>query len=41
MSKKHELTMTSLLYMLLVIFIHIASEGVTNFRTDSLPFALS
>ena len=40
MSKKHELTMASLLYMLLVIFIHIAAEGVTNYRTDSLPFAL-
>ena len=40
MTKKHELTMTSLLYMLLVIFIHIAAEGVTNFRTDSFPFAI-
>lgn len=26
--------------MLLVIFIHVASEGVTNYRTDSLPFAV-
>lgn len=40
MSKKHELTVTSLFYMLLVIFIHVASEGVTNYRTDSLPFAV-
>ncbi len=40
MTKKHELTMTSLLYMLLVIFIHVAAEGVTKFRTDSLPFAV-
>lgn len=40
MSKKHELTMASLLYMLLVIFIHIASECVTGYRTDSLPFAV-
>ena len=38
--KKHELTLTSLLYMLLVIFIHIAAEGVSGLRTDSLPFAL-
>ncbi len=40
MSKKQELTMASLLYMLLVIFIHLASECVTGYRTDSLPFAV-
>lgn len=40
MSKKCELTVTSVFYMTLVIFIHIASEGVTNYRTDSLPFAV-
>lgn len=40
MSKKYELTMASLLYMLLVIFIHIAAECVTGYRTDSLPFAV-
>lgn len=38
MAKKHELTLTSILYMLLVIFIHIAAEGVTEYRTDSLLF---
>lgn len=32
--------MASLLYMLLVIFIHAAAEGVTNYRTDSFPFAV-
>ncbi len=40
MSKKYELTVASLLYMLLVIFIHLASECVTGYRTDSLPFAV-
>ncbi|MBQ4592200.1 MAG: acyltransferase [Clostridia bacterium] len=40
MKKKHELTLVSLLYMLLVIFIHAASECVTGFRTDSFPFAV-
>ncbi len=40
MTKKHELTLASLLYMMLVIFIHIAAEGVSNARTDSLPFVL-
>ncbi len=40
MTKKHELTMASLLYMLLVIFIHAAAECVTEYRTDSLPFAV-
>lgn len=32
--------MASLLYMLLVIFIHVASECVTGYRTDTLPFAV-
>lgn len=32
--------MASLLYMLLVIFIHIAAECVTEYRTDSIPFAV-
>ena len=40
MIKKHELTLTGLLYMLLVIFIHVAAEGVSCYRTDSLPFAV-
>lgn len=40
MSKKHELTMTSLLYMVLVIFIHASAECVTEYETDSLPFAV-
>lgn len=39
MTRKHELTLTGIFYMLLVIFIHIAAEGVTEYRTDSLPFA--
>lgn len=40
MTKKPELSLTSLLYMSLVIFIHAAAEGVSSFRADSLHFAL-
>ncbi len=32
--------MASLLYMVLVIFIHVAAEGVSGYRTDSFPFAV-
>ena len=38
--RKGELTVASVIFMLLVIFIHVAAEGVTGYRTDSVHFLL-
>lgn len=38
--RKGELTAASVIFMLLVIFIHIASEGVNGYQRDSIQFVL-
>lgn len=38
--RKGELTITSVIFMLLVIFIHAASEGVNGYQRDSIHFVL-
>ncbi|MGN1345313.1 MAG: acyltransferase [Eubacteriales bacterium] len=40
MAKKPELTLAGLLYMLLVLFIHAASECVTGYNPASFPFTV-
>lgn len=36
--RKGELSIASVIFMILVIFIHVASEGVSGYRTDSVQF---
>jgi len=38
--RRGELSMASVIFMMLVIFIHTASEGVSGYRVDSMQFVL-
>ncbi len=38
--RKGELTVASVIFMVLVIFIHVASEGVSRYRLDSVQFLI-